>query len=732
MVQISTNQPTKNTVDIKLWLERVTNINSLLDKNIIYQTVSWLRANIHNSPCDWDSGLSCFKVSLELGETVAGLKLDQSAVIASLLYRACRENKITIKQIENNFDNEIYQLVTSTLKLANLNEAPHSDAKLASKNQLEILRKMLVALVDDVRVVLIKMAERTCAMRLAKNTDVQRRIAIAKVTADIYAPLAHRLGIGHLKWELEDLAFRYLEPNSYKYIARLLQEKRLEREQFIDIAQSQLSTELSNAKIEAKLSGRVKHIYSIWRKMQLKNLSFDQIYDIRALRVLVNNERDCYTALGVVHRIWQHIPREFDDYIANPKPNGYRSLHTAVIGPDNKTLEVQIRTYAMHEEAELGLCAHWNYKGFDVKNTDDYYSIKIEQLRKSFEDYLTDTINSDVEALKVDNQLSRVYVFTPKGHVIDLARGSTVLDFAYRIHTEVGHSCRGAKVNGRIVPLNTVLKTGQQVQIITAKNEAPSRDWINPHLKFLVSPKAKAKVLAWFKNADRTQNISIGKSNLDREFKQLGIHEVNVNQIASSLKFSGSDDMFAAIGAGTLKLAQVIGKIEQQPSKQLDLIETSAHKNTNKQGDFIIAGVGNMLNHIASCCKPVPGEQVIGYITVGRGVSIHRADCLELLQLANNHPERIIEVSFSDGNLHNSYPVDIHIEAYDRVGLLRDITAIVAGEKLNLLAMQTITDKDSYISFINLTVEISNMQILSRLLVKITGLPNVIEAKRKH
>jgi len=729
MVQVSANQPTKHTIDLDNWLNNIVAINNALNKNDIKQAISWLRTNIKHAPCDWDYGLSCFSVSLELGEIVASLKLDQDAVIAGLLYRALRENKITSKQIENTFTNEIYQLVISTLKLANLNEAPSSDTNLSSKNQLEVLRKMLVALVDDVRVVLIKMAERTCAMRFAKNTDAKRKIAIAKVTADIYAPLAHRLGIGHLKWELEDLAFRYLEPTSYKYIARLLAEKRLEREQFIEDAKEQLLKALHGVKIEAKLSGRVKHIYSIWRKMQQKNLNFDQIYDIRALRVLVNDERDCYTALGVVHRIWQHIPREFDDYIASPKPNGYRSLHTAVIGPNSKILEVQIRTYAMHEEAELGLCAHWSYKGTDVDNNDDYYSIKINQLRQSFAEYLTDTINSDIETLKLDNQLARVYVFTPKGHVIDLARGSTVLDFAYRIHTQVGHSCRGAKVNGKIVPLNTKLKTGQQVQIITANHEGPSRDWLNKNLGFLASPKARSKVLAWFNSADRVQNINIGKSNLEREFKQLGISDIDFDQLANSLKFSNSEDMFAALGMGTLSIAKVLAKIEQR-NNQDNAIEIVPYKKIPKPGEIVIAGVGNMLTNIANCCKPVPGESIIGYITLGRGVSIHRQDCLEVLQLASNNPERIIEVSFSEHNLRNTYPASIYIEAYDRVGLMRDITALVASEKINVLAIQTNTNKDTSISSINVTVEIPNMQMLSRLLVKIKSLSNVINAQR--
>jgi len=731
MVQVSTEQTiNQNIINIDDWLTKVNQISPIFNANDLRDALNWLRDQIKDSPCDWDEDISCFKVSLELGETVASLRLEQDAVIAAILYRAARENKITLTQIKTSFNEQIYHLVATTLKLVTINEAPEEHLKLASKNQLDVLRKMLVALVDDVRVVLIKIAERTCAMRLAKNTDASRRIAIAKVTADIYAPLAHRLGIGHLKWELEDLAFRYLEPENYQYIAKLLQEKRLEREQFIANAIQQLSNELNAAQITAEISGRVKHIYSIWRKMQLKNLSFNQLYDIRALRVLVENERDCYTALGVIHHIWQHIPREFDDYIASPKPNGYRSLHTAVFGPDNKTLEVQIRTFAMHEEAEFGLYSHWSYKGVDTKNSDNFYAAKIDKLRQSFADYVTDTINSEPETIKIDDNLTRIYVFTPDDHVIDLAKGSTVLDFAYRIHTEVGHSCRGAKVNGNIVPLRTKLETGQKVEILTAKNATPSRDWLNPNLEYLTSPKARAKILAWFKSADRNQNIALGKSAVEREFKQLSINDVNLNELATSLKFANVEDMFADIGAGSLKITQILGKIETaQHLTKDEQFHKRASKYKHKASDITIAGVRNMLTNIANCCKPVPGDPIVGYITNGRGVSIHRQDCIEVLQLSNNEPQRIIQVNWNTDNT-NTYPVDIRIEAFDRVGLLHDVTAVIKNERLNLLAMQTKVNTNTNDTIINITVETSDMHTLRKLLNKIMQLPNVCEVKR--
>jgi len=465
----------------------------------------------------------------------------------------------------------------------------------------------------------------------------------------------------------------------------------------------------------------------------LKGLSFNQLYDIRALRVLVENERECYTVLGVVHRIWQHIPREFDDYIANPKANGYRSLHTAVIGPDTKVLEVQIRTYQMHEEAELGFCSHWQYKGTDANNNDDGYALKINRLRQSFEDYIADKDSYDLEPNLIERYASRIYVFTPDGHVLDLSNGSTVLDFAYRVHTEVGHSCRGAKINGRIVPLNTKLKTGDQVQIIRGNSAVPSRDWLNLNLGYLVSSRARAKVTNWFKNLDRSQNIIDGKNTLEREFKQLAISGVNLLKIANGLNFESLDDLYAALGAGTIKIGKILSRIEQneQKDKPFFVAEINQARKEVKSGGIKIAGVGNLLTNIASCCQPVLGEPIVGYITAGRGVSIHRQDCLEVLQLATNQIERMIEVSWDDQRDKQTYPVDIVVEAFDRVGLLRDITQIIAGERLNLIAMNNRVNKDENSSITSLTVEIPNISTLQRLLAKITQLPNIIEARRK-
>ena len=597
---------------------------------------------------------------------------------------------------------------------------------------------MLVAMVDDVRVALIKLAERTCAIRAVKNADDDKRHRVAREVFDIYAPLAHRLGIGHIKWELEDLSFRYLEPEQYKQIAQLLHERRLDREQYIDNVVQQLRDELTAAGIQPEIDGRAKHIYSIWRKMQKKGLQFSQIYDVRAVRVLVPEVRDCYTALGIVHTLWRHIPKEFDDYIANPKENGYRSLHTAVLGPEGKVLEVQIRTLAMHEEAELGVCAHWRYKGTDVNSSSDHYEEKIAWLRQVLEwhEELGD-IGGLADQLRVDIEPDRVYVFTPDGHAIDLPKGATPLDFAYRVHTEIGHNCRGAKVNGRIVPLNYSLQTGEQVEIITSKQGSPSRDWLNPNLGYITTSRSRAKIVHWFKLQARDQNVAAGKALLERELGRLDLPPVDFDKVAEKANLKNAEDMFAALGAGDLRLAHLVNLAQQlvEPERGYDQLELiprrSAPYKPGKRGDVQIQGVGNLLTQMAGCCQPLPGDPIVGYITLGRGVSIHRQDCPSVLQLSGREPERIIQVSWGPVP-EKTYPVEIFIRAYDRAGLLRDISQMLLNERINVLSMNTRSNKEDSTAQMLLTIEIPGLNALGRLLSRISQLPNIIEAKRQR
>ncbi|KTC32946.1 (p)ppGpp synthetase, partial [Pseudomonas sp. ABAC61] len=683
---------------------------------------------------------SCFSTGLEIAEILADLKLDQDSLVAAVLYRGVREGQIPLAAVSQRFGTVVAKLIDGVQRMAAITASlsPRQSLVLGTQTQVENLRKMLVAMVDDVRVALIKLAERTCAIRAVKGADEEKRNRVAREVFDIYAPLAHRLGIGHIKWELEDLSFRYLEPEQYKQIAKLLHERRLDRERFISDVMGQLQSELQATGVDADISGRAKHIYSIWRKMQRKGLEFSQIYDVRAVRVLVPEMRDCYTALGIVHTLWRHIPKEFDDYIANPKENGYRSLHTAVIGPEGKVLEVQIRTHSMHEEAELGVCAHWRYKGTDVKSGSNHYEEKISWLRQVLEwhEELGD-IGGLAEQLRVDIEPDRVYIFTPDGHAIDLPKGATPLDFAYRVHTEIGHNCRGAKINGRIVPLNYSLQTGEQVEIITSKHGTPSRDWLNPNLGYVTTSRARAKIVHWFKLQARDQNVAAGRTLLERELNRLGLPQVDFDKLAEKANMKIAEDMFAALGAGDLRLAQLVNLAQQlvepeRGNEQLELIpRKAAGYKPGKRGDIQIQGVGNLMTQMAGCCQPLPGDAIVGYITQGRGVSIHRQDCASVLQLAGREPERIIQVSWGPVPV-LTYPVDIIIRAYDRSGLLRDVSQVLLNERINVLAVNTRSNKEDNTALMSLTIEIPGLDALGRLLGRISQLPNIIETRRNR
>lgn len=748
MVQVRAQQPvnTDGSINLEAWLDHVLKMDPALEREALKDACEFARTAEQDHIAAHEAepageGASSFLMGLEIAEILADLKLDQDSLVAALLYRGVRQNQISLDQVQQHFGAVVAKLIEGVLRMAAISASlnPRQSLMLDAQTQVENLRKMLVAMVDDVRVALIKLAERTCAIRALKHASEEKRQRVAREVFDIYAPLAHRLGIGHIKWELEDLSFRYLEPEQYKQIAKLLHERRLDREQFIENVVQQLKQALADNGIKGDISGRAKHIYSIWRKMQRKGLEFSQIYDVRAVRVLVPEIRDCYTALGIVHTLWRHIPREFDDYIANPKENGYRSLHTAVIGPDGKVLEVQIRTHAMHEEAELGVCAHWRYKGTDVKSTSSHYEEKISWLRQVLEwhEELGD-IGGLAEQLRVDIEPDRVYVFTPDGHAIDLPKGATPLDFAYRVHTEVGHNCRGAKVDGRIVPLNYSLQTGEQVEIITSKQGAPSRDWLNPNLGYITTSRARAKIVHWFKLQARDQNVAAGKALLERELARLDLPPVDYDRLAEKANMKTAEDMFAALGAGDLRQAHVVGLAQQlvepeRSSEQLELIPRrfGGPSKPGKRGDIQIQGVGNLLTQMAGCCQPLPGDPIVGYITQGRGVTIHRQDCANALQLAGREPERIIQVSWGPAPV-QTYPVDIVIRAYDRSGLLRDVSQVLLNERINVLAANTLSNKEDSTAQMTLTIEIPGLDALGRLLARIAQLPNIIEARRQR
>jgi GTP pyrophosphokinase len=606
----------------------------------------------------------------------------------------------------------------------------------ARQGGAEGLRRLLLALVRDLRVVFILLARHLARMRLAARGDDATRRALATLAADIHAPLANRLGIWQLKWELEDLAFRFLQPDTYRRIARLLDERRGDRERYIEGCRRQLSEALARAGIKAELAGRPKHIFSIWKKMQRKNYDFSHLYDIRALRVLVDDVPTCYAALGVVHSLWPHIPGEFDDYIARPKGNDYRSLHTAVVGPEDKTLEVQIRTHEMHAHAELGVAAHWRYK--EGGAADAAFERKVAAMRSLLEtraDAEDDAaiMAGDGAAEIVDD---RTYVLTPQGKVVDLPRGSTVLDFAYHVHTEVGHRCRGAKVNGRIVPLDFQPASGDTVEILTGKVSEPRRDWITGNSGFLNSARAREKVRAWFRHADHSRNVAAGREILEREIKRVALAPTALDALPPRFALDSLDALYAAIGIGEItptQVARVLHEIqhppEEKPSRPLQSAEPPRARGGAGGGGVAIQGVGNLMHTLARCCQPLPGDPVLGFLTRGRGVSIHRRDCRSLAALAARAPERLVQVEWG-GRETGGYEVSIRVRAIDRKGLLKDVSAAISNADIPVLAASTRTDPERGEADLSFAIRVTDFGQLSALLHRIQSLPNVIEARR--
>ncbi len=723
-------------VDLQQWLQKLPGTLSDIESSrllLACRTVQDAQQAEGVDSGDWAVESNCFTAGLDIALILAELQVGSDCLLAGILYRAVRERRLTPEYVEQTFGAAVAHLIDGVARMAAIGELrSHGDRPVLgqAQGQKDNIRKMLVALVDDVRVALIKLAERTCAIRAVKNDEL-RRLDVAREVFDVYAPLAHRLGIGHLKWELEDLSFRYIYGDAYRKIARLLDGKRVERDQFITRVKEELSAVLRNAGLEVEIDGRAKHIYSIWRKMQRKGIGFSQVYDIRAIRILVPDVRDCYATLGLVHGLWRNIPHEFDDYIANPKENGYRSLHTAVVGPEGKVLEVQIRTRQMHEEAELGVCAHWRYKGTDASNRPaSTYEEKIAWLRQVLDWHEETGDASDVaEQFSFQMAQDRVYVFTPQGDVVNLAHGATPLDFAYHVHTEVGHRCRGAKVNGSIVPLTYTLVMGERVEILTSKEGVPKRDWLQPGLGYLRTSRARAKVQHWFKAQTRENNIDAGRHLLEREFKRLALTSVDYLRIARKVQQRSVEDMYAAVGSGDLSAAQVMNAAQGLMENRSTQLKLARPGGGAYRGQVQVHGVGNLMSHMAGCCKPLPGDAITGFITQARGISIHRADCGRVLRLTDTTPERVIEVEWGLSPRDN-YEVDVAIEAFDRHGLLRDITGLFANARINVLSINTQTNKKSNTATMRLRVEVPDLGSLSKLLERINRLKNVVSAVR--
>jgi len=602
-----------------------------------------------------------------------------------------------------------------------------------TKSGAEGLRRLLLAIIRDLRVVLILLARQLARMRAAAALPEDARRALAQLSADIHAPLANRLGIWQLKWELEDLAFRYLQPDTYRRIASLLDEKRGDRESFIEEAKASLRDALLKAGIRGDVAGRPKHIFSIWKKMQRKDVHFSDLYDIRAVRVLVDDVATCYAALGVAHSLWSPIPSEFDDYIANPKGNNYQSLHTAVIGPHGKALEIQIRTHDMHAHAELGVAAHWRYK--EGGSGDAEFERKIAWMRQLLDGKDGEDDTALLAGLSTELIEDRVYVLTPQGQVIDLPKGGTVLDFAYHVHTEVGHRCQGAKVNGRIVPLSFQPSSGDRIEILTGKVSEPRRDWLMAGSGFLASARARDKVRAYFHKLDQARNLQAGKDLLDRELKRLALHQLDLSSALPKLKLQRVDELYLAVALGDFSPSQVARALHEVSSPKAEQESRPAPSYSAKppkpDRGFTIEGVGNLLTQLARCCQPVAGDPIVGYLTQGRGVSVHRQDCEEMQHLAARHPERVLPVEWGRKGA-QSYQVDVLVRGFDRKWLLKDLTNVIGVANAHIMGVNSRMDDASGRVELRFTLKVGDFQQLGDLLGKMAAVPGVQEARRTH
>jgi GTP pyrophosphokinase len=656
-------------------------------------------------------------------DLLAMLGCDAQTQAAALWFEIARHHPLVWEQQASSLKEDVQRLVAGQMAAERV-WALH--AQRPPEGGSEGLRRLLLAIIRDLRVVFILLARQLARMRAASILPETERQELARLTRDIHSPLANRLGIWQLKWELEDLAFRYLQPDIYKRIAKLLDERRGDREVFIRETLTELGDALKAADIRADLAGRPKHIFSIWKKMQRKAVEFSDLYDIRAVRVLVDNVADCYGALGVVHALWPHLPGEFDDYVARPKSNGYRSLHTAVIGPHSKTLEVQIRTHEMHRANELGVAAHWRYKEGGGGDAD--FEAKIAWMRK-----LLEPRNDDGElAAELQTELleDRVYVLTPKGEVFDLPHGATVLDFAYHVHTEVGHRCRGAKVNGRIVPLTHQPHSGDRVEILTAKIAEPSRDWLSVHHGYLNTSRARDKVRAWFRRSAHEANLAAGRALFERELKRLAMPDADLIKLPALFGLQTHDELLIALALGEISPGQV-SRVMQEATEPPEpkTAPITARPTVLDHSAISIEGVGNLLTVLARCCQPLPGDPVRGFITRTRGVSVHRANCASLARLARRDPDRVIEVSWGQAAA-QAYEVNIQLNGYDRKGLQKDVVGVISNANIGIIASSSRLFARTGEVEMRYTLRVRDFEQLSALLDRLAALPNVVEARR--
>ena len=729
----------KEEISIDSVINKMKEKNSKANTDLIVKAYNYAKDN-HKEQKRM-SGEDYIIHPLSVAYTLADLELDDSTIAAALLHDVVEDTEITHEDIINEFGEEIAEMVEGVTKLGKIQYST------IEEQQVENYRKMFLAMGKDIRVILIKLADRLHNMRTLKHLTRERQIANAKETMDLYAPLANRLGIYSLKWELEDLGFRYLHPDEYRELVEGIEKKREERLEFINKITDEIKLELKKQNIDAEIKGRAKHLYSIDRKMKRDNITLDQVYDLFALRIIVNSVKDCYAALGVVHDLYTPMPGRFKDYIAVPKPNMYQSIHTTLLGPNGTPFEVQVRTWDMHQVAEFGIAAHWAYKEANNKSgkksnvavTDD----KLAWLRETLE-WQKDTEDPDefLKTLKTELFEDEVYVFTPRGEIKNLPRDATPIDFAYSIHAEVGHKMVGCKINSKMMPIVTKLKSGDIVEVITSDTpKGPSRDW----LKFVKSSSAKTKIQQWFKKAEREDNIIRGKDTLDREIKRIGMTHSNlfktewINVVLNRYRYSNTDDMFAAIGFGAISPGKIITRLLEEYKKehQEEIIEEKLKELTNRKttvkkapkSGVIVKGIDNCLVKFSRCCNPVPGDEIIGYITKGRGVSIHRTDCVNIEDLLQDE-NRIIDVAWYAEETEGAYNVDIEILSNDRTGLLSDIVKEITSQKINIMGVNTKTSRER-IATIDITIEVENIDQLTKVIKAIRKVDSVYEVNRK-
>ncbi len=732
MVSLSTQLPLEGVPDeaaIARWLEALAARRPEAEIERLRRAIDTAR-RIHAGQ-QFVDGTDMLLGLLHTADILDRLKLDSDTLIAALLSEWPGESGFDAAQVRERFGEPVLRMVEQVGRIRELSAtSAHHDP-----DNVEKLRRLLLDLAGDVRSLLVLLAKRLRLMRGLKRLDPELQRLIALETRRVHAPLANRLGVWQIKWELEDLCLRYLEPEEYKDLARRLEGKRSEREAFIRAVVERIEGLCREQGIDAEVTGRPKHIYSIWNKMRQKHLDFEQVMDVRAVRVLVDTVPQCYEVLGMVHGEWRPIPGEFDDYIAHPKPNGYQSLHTAVVGDDGRPLEVQVRTRRMHELAERGVAAHWRYKEND--RADAELERRIAWMRA----WLEQQDGNGAGGLPADEEYEarRIYVLTPNGKVIELPRGATPVDFAYAIHTDVGHRCRGAKVNGRMVPLNRPLESGDRVEILTAREGGPSRDWLDPRGGHVVTARARSRIRQWFKQQDHEQHVSMGRQALEREFQRLGLPRPDLDKLARRFRFHEVDELLAAVGRGDLSAIQAANSQLAEVPKDAEAAERAIIEKARARrpstggaaGTVVVQGVGDLMTHMAGCCKPVPPDPIVGYITRGRGITIHRQDCRVVHKMDAENRSRLVPAVWAEGQQGSHFVADIHLYAGDRKGLLRDITSVFANADIRVLGVNSQSDRREDTASMRITVEVDDMTQLAQVMGQLAQIPDVIEVRRQ-